>query len=155
MKKEYIHIYNNIVKLTRNKDLYKNLKKQDIFSDRLIYFLLHFSFFLNVYRNKENKKILQDIYDFIFRQLELSIREIGYSDQSINKRMKDYINLLYEVIGKTYNWENLSINKKKSIIGYFVNNLSNEDDLVEYFEKYRLNLINNTLNFQIKGVDKG
>ena len=138
MKKEYIHIYNNIVKLTRNKDLYKNLKKQDIFSDRLIYFLLHFSFFLNVYRNKENKKILQDIYDFIFRQLELSIREIGYSDQSINKRMKDYINLLYEVIGKTYNWENLSINKKKSIIGYFVNNLSNEDDLVEYFEKYRL-----------------
>ena len=155
MIKEYIHIYNNIVKLTRNKDLYKNLKKQDIFSDRLIYFLLHFSFFLNVYRNKENKKILQDIYDFIFRQLELSIREIGYSDQSINKRMKDYINLLYEVIGKTYNWENLSINKKKSIIGYFVNNLSNEDDLVEYFEKYRLNLINNTLNFQIKGVDKG
>lgn len=98
---------------------------------------------------------MQDIYDFIFRQLELSIREIGYSDQSINKRMKDYINLLYEVIGKTYNWENLSINKKKSIIGYFVNNLSNEDDLVEYFEKYRLNLINNTLNFQIKGVDKG
>jgi cytochrome b pre-mRNA-processing protein 3 len=155
MKKEYIHIYNKIVKLTRNKDLYKNLKKQDSFSDRLIYFLLHFSFFLNVYSNKENKKILQDIYDYIFRQLELSIREIGYSDQSINKRMKDYINLLYEIIGKTYDWKNLSLIKKKSIIGYFVNNLSNEDDLVEYFEKYRLNLINNTLNFQIKGVNKG
>jgi len=135
--------------------LYKNLKKQDSFSDRLIYFLLHFSFFLNVYSNKENKKILQDIYDYIFRQLELSIREIGYSDQSINKRMKDYINLLYEIIGKTYDWKNLSLIKKKSIIGYFVNNLSNEDDLVEYFEKYRLNLINNTLNFQIKGVNKG
>ena len=135
--------------------MYKNLKKQDSFSDRLIYFLLHFSFFLNVYSNKENKKILQDIYDYIFRQLELSIREIGYSDQSINKRMKDYINLLYEIIGKTYDWKNLSLIKKKSIIGYFVNNLSNEDDLVEYFEKYRLNLINNTLNFQIKGVNKG
>ena len=40
------------------------------------------------------KSILQDIYDFIFRQIELSIREIGYGDQSINKKMKDYLNLL-------------------------------------------------------------
>ena len=26
--------------------------------------------------------------------LELSIREIGYGDQSINKKMKDYLNLI-------------------------------------------------------------
>ena len=36
---KYINIYNNLVKLTRNKDLYKNYNKQDEFSDRLTYFL--------------------------------------------------------------------------------------------------------------------
>ena len=32
------------------------------------------------------QKFLQEISDFNFRQLELSLREIGYSDQSINKK---------------------------------------------------------------------
>ena len=76
----YINLYNNLIKLTTNKLLYKNLNKQDSFNDRLIIFLLHFAFFLKNYKSAENEKILQDIYDFNFRQLELSIREIGYGD---------------------------------------------------------------------------
>ena len=81
-----------MIKLTTNKNLYKHLNKQDTFSDRLVIFLIHFAFFLKVYKNKDNSKLLQEIYDFVFRQLELSIREIGYGDQSINKKMKNYIN---------------------------------------------------------------
>jgi len=88
MTNKYIYIYNNLINYTRNKDLYKNLKRDDNFSDRLSLFLLHFSFFLKNFKNNENKIILQEIYDFNFRQLELSIREIGYGDQSINKKMK-------------------------------------------------------------------
>ena len=88
---DYLGFYNNLVKLTRNKDLYKDFTENDEFSDRLIFFLIHLAFFFKVYKNKENKDSLQDIYDYIFRQLELSIREIGYGDQSINKKMKDYL----------------------------------------------------------------
>ena len=86
MDKNYIHIYNNLINFTRNKDLYKNLNRADNFADRLTLFLLHFSFFLKNFKNDENRQILQEIYDFNFRQLELSIREIGYGDQSINKK---------------------------------------------------------------------
>ena len=39
------------------------------------------------------------------RQIELSIREIGYGDATINKKMKDYINILYSIIDKIDNWE--------------------------------------------------
>ena len=66
-------------------------------------------------------KLLQEIYDFNFRQLELSIREIGYGDQSINKKMKDYINLISfysfrnSFLGKLYK------KKKKNFI--FLDNL--------------------------------
>ena len=79
--------------------------------------MLHFAFFLKDFKNKENKDILQDIYDFTFRQLELSIREIGYGDQSINKKMKDYINIFYSILDKINNWNNLDNVKKGKILG--------------------------------------
>ena len=154
MNIKYINIYNNLVNLTRNKDLYKNFDKQDTFSDRLIFFLLHFAFFLKIYKKDNEKKILQEIYDYLFRQLELSIREIGYGDQSINKKMKDYLNLFYSMIGKIDDWEQLSLNGKIDILKEFINNSADHHFLVDYFEKYRLKLLNNTLNFYIKGVIK-
>ena len=98
--------------MTRNKDLYKNFINQDTFSDRLIFFLLHFAFFLKIHKENNQKKLLQDIYDYIFRQVELSIREIGYGDQTINKKMKDYLNLFYAMIDKMHDWENLTIKSK-------------------------------------------
>ena len=63
MKNKYVNVYNNLINYTRNKDLYKNLEREDHFSDRLTLFLLHFSFFLKNFKNQENKKILQEIYD--------------------------------------------------------------------------------------------
>ena len=154
MDKNYINIYNNLVQLTRNKDLYKDFKNQDTFSDRLIFFLLHFAFFLKVYKENNDKKILQEIYDFTFRQVELSIREIGYGDQSINKKMKDYLNLFYGMIDKIHSWDELDIESRNSILVNFLDNPSNIEYLVNYFENYRLNLKNNTLNSYIKGVVK-
>ena len=154
MNKNYINIYNNLVTLTRNKELYKNFVKQDTFSDRLIYLLLHFAFFLKVFKKNDTKDLLQDIYDFVFRQLELSIREIGYGDQTINKIMKIYLNLFYAMIDKINDWEKLNIESKKSILLTFVDNDVDERYLVDYFDKYRLNLSKNTLNFYIKGVIK-
>ncbi|MDA7750277.1 ubiquinol-cytochrome C reductase [Candidatus Pelagibacter sp.] len=154
MNNNYIDIYNNLVKLTRNKDLYKNFINQDTFSDRLIFFLLHFAFFLKIYKENNNKKLLQDIYDYIFRQVELSIREIGYGDQSINKKMKDYLNLFYAMIDKIHNWDNLTVESKTNIFEIFLDNSKNAEYLVDYFEKYRLNLLNNTLNSHVKGVVK-
>ena len=154
MDSRYINIYNNLVNLTRNKNLYKNFDKQDTFSDRLIYLLLHFSFFLKVFKNDDNKDLLQEIYDYVFRQLELSIREIGYGDQSINKKMKDYINLFYAMLDKIHDWESLSLESKKSILLTFLDNSKGEASLVDYFDEYRENLSNNTLNFYLKGVVK-
>jgi cytochrome b pre-mRNA-processing protein 3 len=152
MNNKYINIYNILINLTRNKDLYKNFTEQDTFSDRLIFFLLHFAFFLKVFKKDNDKKIIQEIYDHSFRQLELSIREIGYGDQSINKKMKDYLNLFYLMLEKLHNWEDLSISNKISILSSFLNNSADTSYLVDYFEKYRLNLLNNSLNSYIKGV---
>ncbi len=152
MNNKYIHIYNNLINYTRNKDLYKNLDREDNFSDRLTLFLLHFSFFLKNYRNDENKKILQEIYDYNFRQLELSIREIGYGDQSINKKMKDYINLFHSMVSEIHFWDDLSKSDKLKKISTFLSDFQNNEELLEYFDLFNSNLSKKTLNSYLKSV---
>ena len=152
MNKNYLYIYNNLINYTRNKDLYKNLNRSDNFSDRLTLFLFHFSFFLKNYKNEENKNILQEIYDFNFRQLELSIREIGYGDQSINKKMKDYINLFHSMVSEVHFWDNLSNQDKLKKISFFFSDFQNKDYLLNYFNDFNLNLSKKTLNSYLKSV---
>ena len=154
MSEKYLYIYNNLINYTRNKDLYKSLNREDNFSDRLTLFLLHFAFFLKNFKNEENKIILQEIYDFNFRQLELSIREIGYGDQSINKKMKDYINIFHSIVSEIHFWNDLNHTEKEKKISFFLSNFENIGYLVEYFEEYRNNLEKKTLKSYLKCVSK-
>ena len=152
MNEKYLYIYNNLINFTRNKELYKSLNREDKFSDRLTLFLLHFAFFLKNFKNEENKNILQEIYDFNFRQLELSIREIGYGDQSINKKMKDYINLFHSMVSEIHFWNNLSRKQKIEKFSIFLSDFNKTDDLLDYFELFNDNLSKKTLNSYLKSV---
>ena len=152
MDEKYLHIYNNLINYTRNKNLYMNLNRKDNFSDRLTLFLLHFSFFLKNFKNEENKKVLQEIYDFNFRQLELSIREIGYGDQSINKKMKDYINLFHSMVSEIHFWDTFSKAEKLKKFSLFLSDFQNIDELLDYFEEFNSNLSKKTLNSYLKSV---
>ena len=130
MNDNYILIYNNLIKLTRNKNLY-NTNKQDIFYDRMIIFFFHLAFLLKIYKNRENKKNLQNFFDFCIRQIELSIREIGYGDVSVNKKMKDYANLLFSIIEIVDIWETLKNSKKISLIADYIN-IDVHNDLFDF-----------------------
>ena len=152
MSLKYTNLYNNLIKLTTNKKLYKGLTKQDTFEDRLVLFLIHFAFFLNVYKNEKNTKILQDIYDLNFRHLELSIREIGYGDQSINKKMKDYINLFHSILSEIHYWGSSDYSKKEKILSNFLKNFDKIENLTIYFDEFRQNLLKKTLNSYLKSV---
>jgi len=152
MNEKYLHIYNKLINYTRNKDLYKSLDRKDNFSDRLTLFLLHFSFFLKNFKNEENKIILQEIYDFNFRQLELSIREIGYGDQSINKKMKDYINLFHSMVSEIHFWKDLTKSEKIDKFSVFLSDFREIEEMLDYFELFNENLSKKTLNSYLKSV---
>tara|TARA_B100001063_G_scaffold241139_1_gene267453 strand:+ start:1132 stop:1638 length:507 start_codon:yes stop_codon:yes gene_type:complete len=153
MNIRYLDFYNNLIKLTTNKLLYKELNKQDVFEDRLVLFLIHFAFFLKIYKNDENAKTLQKIYDFNFRQLELSIREIGYGDQSINKKMKDYINLFHFIVSEIHFWEDLDMNEKEKKMRSFLRNFEKIDNIVDYFDDFKEKLSKKTLISYLKSVE--
>ena len=152
MSEKYLYIYNNLINFTRNKDLYKSLNREDNFSDRLTLFLLHFAFFLKNFKNEENKIVLQKIYDFNFRQLELSIREIGYGDQSINKKMKDYINLFHAMVSEIHFWKDLTRIQKVEKFSIFLTDFSEIEHLLDYFELFNEDLSKKTLNSYLKSV---
>ena len=136
MNSEYINIYNNLVNLSRNKTLFYYFTKKDTFSDRLLIFLFHLAFFFKHFKKKTDKKYLQNFYDYVFRQIELDIREIGYGDQSVNKKMKTYVNLLYSIINKIDKWEKYNVEKKKDIIQLYIKINDNNEKFLEYFDKY-------------------
>tara|TARA_Y100000389_G_scaffold191971_1_gene218902 strand:- start:1095 stop:1562 length:468 start_codon:yes stop_codon:yes gene_type:complete len=154
MNNKYLNIYNSLIKLTTNKRLYDNILKQDTFSDRLILFLIHFAIFLKIYKNKKNSVILQEIYDYIFKQLELSIREIGYGDQSINKKMKDYLNLFHSIVSEVHFWSSLNKHEKKKKISVYLSNFTKIEHLVDYFDDFHDSLSKKTLNSYLKSVNK-
>ena len=152
MSNEHLNIYNNLIKLTRNKNLYLSLKNNDVFSDRLIVLLFHFGFFLKVYKDQVPKKESQALFDFVIRQIELSIREIGYGDVSVNKKMKDYINLFYSILDKIEIWNSLEKSKKIVLIGDFLNIKEDNDLFVSYLDKYSVFLLQNPLKIFTKDI---
>tara|TARA_Y100000748_G_scaffold285151_1_gene267471 strand:- start:306 stop:779 length:474 start_codon:yes stop_codon:yes gene_type:complete len=152
MKQNYLNIYSNLIKLTRNKNLYLSLKNNDTFSDRLVILLFHFAFFLKNYKNDLTKKEAQELFDFFVRQIELSIREIGYGDVSVNKKMKDYVNLFFSILEKNENWKNLNKSEKFNLLANLMNIRKDDDLLVNYFDKFNDFLINNPLNMFTKDI---
>ena len=152
MNKNFLNIYNNLIKLTRNKLLYSSKLINESFSDRLIIFLFHFAFFLKIYKNESNKVELQKLYDFIFNQIELSIREIGYGDSTVNKKMKEYINLMYKIIDKVELWEKLDLSEKIDFISKFMTITIENTFYIDYFNKYSIYLTKKSFNYFTKDV---
>ena len=152
MNNDFTNIYNNLIKLTRNKILYEKMQNIESFSDRLTIFFFHFAFFLKIYKKKSNKDNIQKLYDFIFKQIELSIREIGYGDASINKKMKEYINLMYAIIDKVELWEKLNLNDKSELFTKYLKPHRESSYYVDYFDKYAVYLSKNSFNYFTKDV---
>ena len=147
----YLDIYNNLIKLTRNKKLY-NSDKQDTFYERMIILFFHLGFLFKVYKNIETKENLQKFFDYCVRQIELSIREIGYGDATINKKMKEYVNLLFSIIDKINNWEDLDDIKKREILNTYIDEILDSEKFIDYLEKYRKFLSKNTFNNLSKDI---
>ena len=154
MNNNYLNIYNNLIKLTRNKLLYAKMSENESFSDRLIIFFFHFGFFLKIYKTNVNSKELQNLYNYVFKQIELSLREIGYGDVSINKNMKKYVNLMYSIIDKIELWEKLNLNEKSKFISKYLNVNEKSSFFTDYFNKYIDYLTKKSFNYFTKDVIK-
>ena len=90
-------IYQNIIKISRSKFFYLDLKLNDDFETRfdLIIFHAFIIFFYYKNLNDEKSKISQDLFDFMFSDFENNLREMGFGDIAVNKKMKVFITAFY------------------------------------------------------------
>ena len=152
MIKEFVTLYNTLVNLSRNKSLFSIFTDKDTFSDRILILMFHFAFFLREYKKNTDKEYLQKFFDYFFRQVELNLREIGYGDVSINKKMKDYINIFYSILDKINDWDKLDNVKKGEILSFYYNLKDNHLKIVNYFNNFEIYLSKTTLNSFTKSV---
>jgi len=137
-------LYNSILLLTRNKSLYTKFGLSDTFQNRIYLIFIHIAFlFIKIKENNENiyKSFYQEMFDLIFNKIELNMREIGYGDMLVNKKMKYLIKVFYNILLYCENYKKDNV---KSKIAFFSNYLennnikkSNNDLLIEYFDKYQ------------------
>lgn len=92
-------MYNNLLTLSRNFFFYKRIKLPDNFETRIYLMFIHFSIMMIVSK-KKGVKFDQKSYDILFFNIENNLRELGFGDVSVNKKMKDMNKLLYDILLK-------------------------------------------------------
>tara|TARA_Y200000002_G_C22658051_1_gene654419 strand:- start:144 stop:683 length:540 start_codon:yes stop_codon:yes gene_type:complete len=90
-------IYQNIIKISRSKFFYIDLNLSDDFETRFDLIIFHAFIIFFYYKNLDKKKsnISQDLFDLMFSDFENNLREMGFGDIAVNKKMKVFISAFY------------------------------------------------------------
>ena len=136
-------LYNTLLSLSRNIFFYKKIGLPDTFETRIYLMFIHFSVMMIVFKNK-GKKFNQKSYDSLFHNIENNLREMGFGDVSVNKKMKDFNKLLYNILlklNKKNDANTFKINEKL-IIDYFQDLKDTKNPKYIDFERYFSNFYN-------------
>ena len=98
-KKHNLELYNTLLNLSRNKSFYSKIGLKDIFETRIYLMFFHFSIIMIIFKKKE-RKFNQNEYDALFHNIENNLRELGYGDVAVNKKMKHLNKILYDILLK-------------------------------------------------------
>ena len=143
-KKHNYTLYNTLLNLSRNIFFYKNIKLLDNFETRIYLMFIHFSIMMIIFK-KKGKKFDQDNYDFLFHAIENDLRELGFGDVSVNKKMKEFNKILYDILLKVdiseIDKKTFKINRNL-LIKYFDNLNTSKNDNLSIIERYFDNFFN-------------
>ena len=93
------NLYNILLQLSRNIFFYEKIKLPDTFETRIYLMFIHFSIFM-IISKKKGTKFDQKSYDSLFNNIEYNLRELGFGDVTVNKKMKEFNKILYDILLK-------------------------------------------------------
>mgnify|MGYP001208340203 CR=1 FL=1 len=129
-------LYNILLNLSRNIFFYKKIELLDSFETRIYLMFFHFSILMIIYKQK-NQKFDQKEYDGIFNNIENNLRELGFGDVSVNKKMKDLNKLLYDILLKINKKQDKSFELNEKLVSKYFETLNDKnDDKMVNFERY-------------------
>ena len=138
-------LYNNILLLSRNKLFYTKFDLNDTFQNRIHLIFIHISFiFIKIKQNNKDqmyKIYYQKMFDLIFNNIESNMREIGYGDTAINKNMRFLTKTFYNVLLRCEKYKIMKAKEKNIFFNKYleqnnIKNITNNKDIIEYFNEY-------------------
>ena len=99
---------------------------------------IHFSIMMIIFK-KKGKKFDQKSYDSLFFNIENNLRELGFGDVSVNKKMKDLNLIFYDILLKLSENDSIFTVNKNLITKYFINlkdNIEKSNKFVEYLNNF-------------------
>jgi cytochrome b pre-mRNA-processing protein 3 len=138
VSKHNSEIYNTFLKLSRNIFFYKEIDLEDSYETRIYLMFLHYSIVLFIQKNRGNKAD-QKNYDNFFFFIENNLRELGFGDVAVNKKMKDLNKIFYDILIKISQNQSKFIINRTIIIKYFAilnNNEKKLQELLIYFNNF-------------------
>ena len=138
IKKHNQELYNTLLHLSRNLFFYNKVKLNDTFETRIYLMFIHFSIILFIYKKKKIS-FPQNAYDDLFYCIENNLRELGFGDIAVNKKMKELNKLFYDILLKiNIDKESFKINHRL-VIKYFEDL---KDTKYKYFDDYFMKFYN-------------
>ena len=136
IKKHKPILYNTLLSLSRNIFFYKDIKLIDNFETRIYLMFIHFSIMMIIFKKKK-KPFNQDYYDQFFFNIENNLRELGFGDVSVNKKMKELNKVLYDILLKLdVEQKNIIKINKKLVFKYFPYLKDENSNKFNNFETY-------------------
>ncbi len=103
---------------------------------------IHFSIMMIVSK-KKGVKFDQKEYDLLFFNIENNLRELGFGDVSVNKKMKDLNKQLYDILLKIENKSSKEFTLDKKLIFQYFNQFENKEmSKYDEFERYFIDFYN-------------
>ena len=149
-------LYNKLVELSRNKFFYNDLRLADNFETRVLLIFFHFIIILRLKKNNNLKKDFQELFDNIFQNIEINIRELGYGDTKVNNTMKNLNKIFYDILYKLDNDGLLKFHDRSDLLNkYFFNNKKNNEQNIVKLAKYMDQFNDFCFDLNIDNVLKG
>jgi len=130
---DILNLYNKTLVESRNPLIFKNYIDDNLNNKILIFLIFLSKRFNKIKKNDEN---YQKFFDYIFNRIETDLRELGYGDMSVNKKMKVIVTKFYSILLDFKNYTHISKDEKSNILRKYFTDIRKIDDFNAYLIKY-------------------
>lgn len=128
-----LNLYNKTLLEARNPVIFENYVDDNLNNKILIFLIFLSKIFNKIKKTDEN---YQKFFDYIFNRIETDLRELGYGDMSVNKKMKVIVTKFYSILVDFKNYKIISKDEKMDILRKYFTDIRKIDDFSDYLIKY-------------------
>ena len=130
---DILNLYNKTLLEARNPLIFDNYIDDNL-NNKILIFLIFLSKKFN--KIKKTDVNYQKFFDYIFNRIETDLRELGYGDMSVNKKMKVIVTKFYSILLDFKNYTKISKDEKSNILKKYFNDIRQIDYFMDYLVKY-------------------